>query len=194
MPGIKLPELRGKEKVGLYFIGIYDNLFLKIGTSISLAKRLNSYHICVPNGFNIFALLILKDSVLPETKKDKYKFIYKIEKQYIKFIENIISKEARYNTRKRKFLQEDDLIEIGKERMIKFAKKIKHLVANCYTNFKPVSPDMYDIDGLTGKQVRKIRGEVDHDINLNNLSSQIEEGHLESTDNKKKKSGINKNV
>ena len=79
---IKIKELATGKHAGLYVIRMRkaDKDFLKLGMSINLKQRLNSYVPCSPiEGFTIEALWILKDDKLPIAKKPRYSTVYKLD-------------------------------------------------------------------------------------------------------------------
>jgi hypothetical protein len=70
---LRIPELDGKQKyAGIYCFAPEEKNppRLKIGMSTDLKKRLNSYHICYPDGYYPYALLIVKAK---ENRKDNYR-------------------------------------------------------------------------------------------------------------------------
>ena len=60
---VYLPEIKG-ERAGLYVLSPNLNRSVfKIGISQSIKKRMNSYHICFPEGFYIHAILLFKENI-----------------------------------------------------------------------------------------------------------------------------------
>ena len=58
---VYLPEIKG-ERAGLYVLSPNLNRdVFKIGISQSIKKRMNSYHICFPEGFYIHAIIIIQE-------------------------------------------------------------------------------------------------------------------------------------
>ena len=67
---VHLPEIKG-ERAGLYVLSQNLNRSVfKIGISQSIKKRMNSYHICFPEGFYIHAIILFKDNIkIPTIRK-----------------------------------------------------------------------------------------------------------------------------
>ena len=65
MPLVKLKEFQ-KRQSGVYIISDQapedEKIKYKIGRTIYMNKRLNSYHICYPDGFFIYKALLLNET------------------------------------------------------------------------------------------------------------------------------------
>ena len=60
---VYLPEIKG-ERAGLYVLSpTLNRSVFKIGISQSIKKRMNSYHICFPEGFYIHAIILFKENI-----------------------------------------------------------------------------------------------------------------------------------
>jgi hypothetical protein len=79
MPLKYIPELAArsfKSNAGIYVISEHPPSkrgikLVKIGRSIDLRKRLNSYHICFPEGFHVWMVIKLSPETLKLTKKER---------------------------------------------------------------------------------------------------------------------------
>ena len=74
---VYLPEIKG-ERAGLYVLSpnLNKDVF-KVGISQSIKKRMNSYHICFPEGFYIHAIILFKKNIIIPTLKKKNEEPYK---------------------------------------------------------------------------------------------------------------------
>ena len=88
---VYLPEIKG-ERAGLYVLSPNLNRdVFKIGISQSIKKRMNSYHICFPEGFYIHAIILFKKNIKIPTLENKNKEPYKNQLQtYLKLYESIL--------------------------------------------------------------------------------------------------------
>jgi hypothetical protein len=93
---VYLPEIKG-ERAGLYVLSPNLNRSLfKIGISQSIKKRMNSYHICFPEGFYIHAIILFKDNIKIPTIKKKNNEPYKNQLgAYLKMYENLLTSEIK---------------------------------------------------------------------------------------------------
>ena len=93
---VYLPEIKG-ERAGLYVLSpnLNKSVF-KIGISQSIKKRMNSYHICFPEGFYIHAILLFKENIIipPMTKKNKEPYKNQLG-AYLKLLENLLIDEIK---------------------------------------------------------------------------------------------------
>ena len=91
-----LPEIKG-ERASLYVLSPNLNRdVFKIGISQSIKKRMNSYHICFPEGFYIHAIILFKKNIKIPTLEKKNKEQYKNQLQtYLKLYESILVTEIK---------------------------------------------------------------------------------------------------
>ena len=93
---VYLPEIKG-ERAGLYVLSPNLNRdVFKIGISQSIKKRMNSYHICFPEGFYIHAILLFKENIeIPlMTKKNNEPYKNQLG-AYLKLFENLLIDEIK---------------------------------------------------------------------------------------------------
>ena len=93
---VYLPEIKG-ERAGLYVLSpsLNRNVF-KIGISQSIKKRMNSYHICFPEGFYIHAILLFKENIIIPRMVKKNNEPYKNQLgAYLKLFENLLIDEIK---------------------------------------------------------------------------------------------------
>ena len=93
---VYLPEIKG-ERAGLYVLSPNLNRSVfKIGISQSIKKRMNSYHICFPEGFYIHAILLFKENIeIPlMTKKNNEPYKNQLG-AYLKLFENLLIDEIK---------------------------------------------------------------------------------------------------
>ena len=88
---VYLPEIIG-ERAGLYVLSPNLNRdVFKIGISQTIKKRMNSYHICFPEGFYIHAIILFKKNIKIPPLEKKNKEAYKNQLQtYLKLYESIL--------------------------------------------------------------------------------------------------------
>jgi len=88
---VYLPEIKGERAV-LYVLSPNLNRdVFKIGISQSIKKRMNAYHICLPKGFYIHAIILFKKNIIIPTLKKKNKEPYKNQLQtYLKLYESLL--------------------------------------------------------------------------------------------------------
>ena len=93
---VYLPEIKG-ERAGLYVLSPNLNRdVFKIGISQSIKKRMNSYHICFPEGFYIHAIILFKKNIKIPPLEKKNKEPYKNQLQtYLKLYESILINEIK---------------------------------------------------------------------------------------------------
>ena len=93
---VYLPEIKG-ERAGLYVLSPNLNRSVfKIGISQSIKKRMNSYHICFPEGFYIHAILLFKKNIEipPMLKKNNEPYKNQLG-AYLKLFENLLIDEIK---------------------------------------------------------------------------------------------------
>ena len=93
---VYLPEIKG-ERAGLYVLSPNLNRdVFKIGISQSIKKRMNSYHICFPEGFYIHTIILFKKNIKIPTLEKKNKEPYKNKlNTYLKLYESILINEIK---------------------------------------------------------------------------------------------------
>ena len=93
---VYLPEIKG-ERAGLYVLSPNLNRdVFKIGISQSIKKRMNSYHICFPEGFYIHAILLFKENIAIPLMTKKNNEPYKNQLgAYLKLFENLLIDEIK---------------------------------------------------------------------------------------------------
>ena len=93
---VYLPEIKG-ERAGLYVLSPNLNRdVFKIGISQSIKKRMNSYHICFPEGFYIHAIILFKKNIKIPLLEKKTKVPYKNQLQtYLKLYEGLLINEIK---------------------------------------------------------------------------------------------------
>ena len=83
MPVVRLKEFRTRQ-AGVYIISPQpptdDIIMFKIGRTIQMNKRLNSYHLCFPDGFYIYKALMLNDTYKAPITKTNQKTRLKADK------------------------------------------------------------------------------------------------------------------
>ena len=93
---VYLPEIKG-ERAGLYVLSpnLNKSVF-KIGISQSIKKRMNSYHICFPEGVYIHAILLFKENIEipPMLKKNNEPYKNQLG-AYLKLFENLLIDEIK---------------------------------------------------------------------------------------------------
>ena len=87
-------------------------------------KRLNSYHICFPDGFYIYKALLLNETYKTKTKQDKQRTLAKTI-QLEKYIHDGLEKHRHSSSTRRKH----EWFHVDTE-------KLEEVLINCHNEFK----------------------------------------------------------
>jgi hypothetical protein len=141
MPVAKFTEFKHR-KAGIYVISPQpptdDSIEYKIGRTVQMEKRLNSYHICYNQGFYIYKAIMLNDLYKTKNKEDKAVSIAKtreVEKYLHDLLDpiNVKSTTRRFNEW---FMSKKGSDEIDKA-LIKTHEKFKRDTEYPILGFKP---------------------------------------------------------
>lgn len=180
---VNIPELPGKKKYsGLYCISALPpkdenkkDFVIKIGMSINLRKRLQSYHTCFPYGFYIYGLLICNK----KSRKD----ILKLEKL---FFEKLIRLNPDYYLKTKEISGSKEYFKLPlsvlKKSLQDFATESKD---KAVTEFK--DEGFYENDDeelkpvVTDKEYERLVNEVDRKVEHRNETEEVKMKHLETS-------------
>ncbi len=138
--------------------------------STDLRTRLNSYHICFPDGYYIYALLLIKAK---EGKKENFRNVLTIERTYHKMIRDD-DKKAHLVTAGGSIEWYAVQLEKMRELLEKLADQYKEQVVAIYTSFKEgarhsatrhIHAKDYVIDGLSDKEIETMVRVIDEKYN-----------------------------
>jgi hypothetical protein len=151
MPIIKLEEFKDRQ-MGVYVISADKpsktgkNMY-KVGRSIQMDKRLNSYHICFPDYFYVCKALMLDDGFTTKTKATKKKSLdmtIKIEK----FIHNLLAKYRYKSSTRRKHEYFNCTEKVMDEALVETSEHFAEYVGYPIFGFKKPLYNKFFVDGI----------------------------------------------
>lgn len=166
---LNIAELPGRQKYsGIYCFAPEPNNppRLKIGMSTDLRTRLNSYHICYPDGYYIYGLLLIRPM---QNRKENFKNVLSIERAYHDAIK-LDNPSAHLKTDGGSIEWYSVQLDKMRDLLHKVADVYKSQVVAVYTEFdsgarktavRHIAKTDYEIDGMKEKDVEKLVKQID---------------------------------